>query len=364
MTFKLILENMRYRPLRSLLSALLIAIPVTLILTLVGMSQGMLAESARRTRGIGADIMVRPPNAAFMGFSGAPTPEKMVSALAQEPHIAVATGVIVQGLGGLENVQGVDLEQFDKMSGGFEYIQGGPFKGPDDILVEESYARQHKLRLGSPVQVLGHSWRVAGIFASGKLTRIVLPLDVVQKLTANIGHVSIIYLKVDNPANVGADIDALSKKFEGFRFLSMTEYLSMVSADSVPFLHPFINVIVGIGVVIGFAVVCLSMYMAVLQRTREIGILKSLGASKSYVLGLIVAEALAMGLAGTVGGILLSFVGRWLIMTLVPASLTQAIVPEWWPRTAAIVLGASLLGALYPGLRAARQDPIEALAYE
>ncbi len=138
----------------------------------------------------------------------------------------------------------------------------------------------------------------------------------------------------------------------------------MVSADSVPFLHPFINVIVGIGVVIGFAVVCLSMYMAVLQRTREIGILKSLGASKSYVLGLIVAEALAMGLAGTVGGILLSFVGRWLIMTLVPASLTQAIVPEWWPRTAAIVLGASLLGALYPGLRAARQDPIEALAYE
>jgi putative ABC transport system permease protein len=106
------------------------------------------------------------------------------------------------------------------------------------------------------------------------------------------------------------------------------------------------------------------MYMAVLQRTREIGILKSLGASRGYVLGLIVAEAFALGLSGTVLGILLSFAARWIILTLVPASLTQAIVPDWWPIAAGIALVASLLGALYPGYHAARQDPIEALAYE
>jgi putative ABC transport system permease protein len=104
--------------------------------------------------------------------------------------------------------------------------------------------------------------------------------------------------------------------------------------------------------------------MAVLQRTREIGILKSLGASRGYVLQLIVAEAFVMGLCGTVGGILLSFVARWVILTLVPASLQQAIAYNWWPRAALIALFASLLGALYPGFRAARQDPIEALAYE
>jgi putative ABC transport system permease protein len=120
----------------------------------------------------------------------------------------------------------------------------------------------------------------------------------------------------------------------------------------------------GIAVVIGFAVVCLSMYMAVLQRTREIGILKSLGASRAYVLALIVAEAFVMGLGGTVAGILLSFVARWVILTLVPASLQQAIAYDWWPRAGLIALVAALLGALYPGFRAARQDPIEALAYE
>jgi putative ABC transport system permease protein len=63
-------------------------------------------------------------------------------------------------------------------------------------------------------------------------------------------------------------------------------------------------------------------------------------------------------------GVVLSFAARGLIVALVPASLTQAIVPEWWPIAGIIALVGALLGALYPGLRAARQDPIEALAYE
>jgi putative ABC transport system permease protein len=126
----------------------------------------------------------------------------------------------------------------------------------------------------------------------------------------------------------------------------------------------FINVIVGIGLVIGFGVVCLSMYMAVLQRTREIGILKSLGATRGFILGLILAEAAVMALGGTVLGILLSFAAKWTILQLVPASIPQVIVPQWWPRTAVITLIGALLGALYPGLSAARKDPIEALAYE
>src|SRR5206468_528205 len=99
-------------------------------------------------------------------------------------------------------------------------------------------------------------------------------------------------------------------------------------------------------------------------RTREIGILKSLGASREYILRIILAEAAILGVSGTLFGIVLSFLARWLIQTLVPASLTQAIVPGWWPRVLFISLVGALLGALYPGLRAARQDPIEALAYE
>src|ERR1700682_3628548 len=100
MTFKLIFENLRHRPLRSLLSMLLIAIPVTLILTLVGLSEGMLSETQRRMRGVGADILVKSPGAAVMSFSGASISQKLVDTLGTWPHITVATGTMVQPLGG------------------------------------------------------------------------------------------------------------------------------------------------------------------------------------------------------------------------------------------------------------------------
>ena len=104
--------------------------------------------------------------------------------------------------------------------------------------------------------------------------------------------------------------------------------------------------------------------MAVLQRTREFGILKSLGASRSFILKLILTEAVLMGIGGTILGILLSFASRWVILALVPASFPQAIVPDWWPIAALITLIGAALGGVYPGWSAARQDPIEALAYE
>ncbi len=88
----------------------------------------------------------------------------------------------------------------------------------------------------------------------------------------------------------------------------------------------FINVIIGIGIFTGLIVVSLSMYMAVLQRTREIGILKSLGATKAFVMGLILWEAALMGFGGTIVGIALSYVSKAVLKKFVPASLPQAIV--------------------------------------
>jgi putative ABC transport system permease protein len=364
MTLKLIVENLRFRPLRSVLSALLIAIPVTLILTIVGLSQGMLEESKKRTRSTNADIMIRPPNSSIVGFSGAPMSEKIVDWARKQPHVALATAVIIQTISGLTAVTGANLEELTKMSGGFDYIEGGAFKRPDDILIDDDYAAEKKLHVGDTINLMNQNWRVSGIFAHGKLSRIILPLQVVQDLTASIGRISFVYLKLDNAANAGVVIESLKRQLPTHPIYSMAEYLSIFSADKLPYFNTFLNIVIGLAVVIGFTVVCLSMYMAVLQRTREIGILKSLGASRTYILGLIVAEAVLTGIVGTAAGIVLSLVSRWFIKAFVTASLKQAIAIDWWPIAGVIVLLASLLGALYPGFRAARQDPIEALAYE
>jgi putative ABC transport system permease protein len=189
---------------------------------------------------------------------------------------------------------------------------------------------------------------------------------VLQDLTSNNGRVSQIYIQLDDPANTSAVLQRLKNTpaLSTFSIFSMEEYVSAFTVDAMPGLRPFIGVIITIGIVIGFAVVCLSMYMAVLQRTREIGILKALGASNGFILRSIVAEALLMGLGGTILGILMSYGAYWLIRILVPASIQMVIVKEWWPIALLVTLIGTGLGALYPGLNAARHDPIEALAYE
>ncbi len=350
---------------RTALSVLLIAVPVTLILTLIGISRGFLADSMKRAEGVGADILFRPSGTSLLSFSGAPLSEKFVEQLAREPHVVAATGVANQLLGGtFDSVTGIDQAQFERLSGPFVYYEGHGLREPNDMLLDQYYAAQRHVHAGQKIKVLNREWNVAGIIEPGKLAHLFVALPVLQDLMGVPGKVSQIYLKLDNPANTQMVMDALKAKYEGYPVYSMRDLASYYSVSNIPLLNGFINTVIAIGIVIGFAVVSLSMYMAVLQRTREIGILKSLGASKGFVMGIILAEAFALGLGGTILGIIFSFGTRAIMHAVMPASLPQAIVPSWWPIAGAIAMGAALLGALYPGMLAVRQDPIEALAYE
>jgi putative ABC transport system permease protein len=365
-TGKLVFENLKHRPMRSLLSILLIGVPVTLILCLVGLSQGFIQDSQRRARGVGADIFIRPKGTSMLSL-GYTMPQQLLQFFRKVPHVQIATGVLNATVEGVTlGASGIDFPEFNAMSGGFRYIAGGPFQGPNDVIVDDFYAEQKKLKVGDTITMLNRKWRLCGIMESGKLSHIVVPLATLQEQTQNTQKISQIYLKADNSANTEAVIASLKAdpRLEGYPIYAMAEYTSLLNVDNIPALRGFIIVIVGIGVVIGFSVVCLSMYMAVLQRTREIGILKSLGGSKAFILGIILTEALLLGVGGTILGIIMSYGAYWLIHTLVPASLPMIIVYSWWPKACAITLAGTGLGSLYPGLTAAAHDPIEALAYE
>lgn len=366
MIHKLVLENVKHRPIRTLLSALLIAIPVMLMLTLVGLSEGMLAEARRRANGIGADIVIRPKATSFAAaLSGAPIQEAVVDFVRKQPHVRLATATVIQSISApLTSAAGIRLDEFNQMSGGFRYLSGGPFRTEREIIIDENYAQERKARVGSKLNLINTEWKVAGIVESGKLNRIFIRMEELQELTSSRGKVSQIYVKVDSPGNISSVVDELRKQLVDYPIYPMSDFISLFSVDSYPFLRSFINIMIGISIVIGFAVVCLSMYMAVLQRTREIGILKSLGASKAFVVGLILREAILLSLVGATIGIGLSFGAKWAIETFVPASLTPAIVPVWWPKAALVAIVGAILGSVYPGWRAASQDPIEALAYE
>ena len=364
MVNQLVLENLKHRPLRTLLSTLAIGIAVMLVLTIVGLSEGMLEDAARRAAGVGADIWLRPKAAVGTGAGSAPIPEKLVEYIEKMDHVKLATGAIVYPLQFPQSVQGVDFAKLGQMSGGMKFLDGGLFTRPGDIIVDEYYAEEKGLKVGSKVNVMNSDWRVCGIIEPGKLSRLFLPLSVVQEKMANAGRLSQIFIKLDDPKHTSAVIAALREKFSDFAVNSNAEVTSVFSANSIPAVKIFIRVIIGLALFIGFVFVFLSMYTAVLERTREVGILKSLGASPGYIVSILLREAILLGLVGTVVGIGLSYVTKWTFLALIPASMQQKIVPDWWPTALLIALGGAVLGTIYPGLKAAKQDAIEALAYD
>lgn len=366
---KMIVANLTHRPLRSLISILAIALEVTLILLIVGLSMGMLNDSRKRQEGIGADVVVAPPgSSAMVGITGAPAPIKVADIIAKLPHVVSVAPVLMQlsTAGNVELVYGIDLKSYDSITGGFRYLEGGPFQGPDDVLVDDIYARSNRVKAGDKIELLNHSFRVAGVVEHGMGARKFAPLATMQELNGSQGKASYFYAKLDNVANASAVVDEI-KNVPGmstYVVRSMKDWLSVMTPENTPGLSSFIRVVVGISMIIGFMVIFQAMYTSVMERTREIGILKSIGASKAYIINVILRESTLLSICGIVVGVIFSELARLVILRRVFPSLPVEISGGWIVRAVVIAIVGALAGAIYPALKAARKDPIEALAYE
>jgi putative ABC transport system permease protein len=373
---RMVVSNLVHRPLRSLISIVAIAVEVTLILVIVSFALGMLNDAAARTRGIGADLMVQPPGSSiFTAVSGAPVSQKIAKVLREKvPHVTAAVPVITQVTtsGNLEVIYGIALppfgdpeDSFENVSGPLHYLKGGPFSKPDDIIVDDIFASSKRLHLGDKVAVLNHDFHICGIVEHGKGARKFLPMSTLQDLIGGQGKASIFYVKLDDPRNADEAHRAVNAipGMEQYVVRSMQEYMSLMTPEHVPGLSAFITVVIGVAVVIGFIVIFQAMYTAVMERTREIGILKSLGASKVYIIRLILRETILLAVVGIILGIIVSYTASMTIVHYVP-TLQVRIERMWLLYASLIAVTGALLGALYPAFKAAQKDPIDALAYE
>ena len=364
---KMIVANLVHRPIRSLISIVAIALEVTLILLIVGLSVGMLNDARQRQAGIGADVIVQPPNTSFMaGVSNAPMSIKIGGVIAQLPHVQVVSPVIWQltTTKNLEVIYGIDLKTFEALVP-FHYLHGGPFQGPNDCLVDDFFAQSQHVKVGSTIEILNHPFRVAGIVEHGRGARKFIPMGTLQELIGSEGKASVFYVKLDDPSNADAVVQEVKSVpgMESYSVRSMREYLSMMTVNSYPGLSTFIHVVIGISVVIGFIVIFQAMYTAVMERTREIGILKSIGASKFYIVNVILRETVLLAIGGIVVGVLFSLAARAGIKYRLP-TLPVVVTGGWILRSTGIAITGAILGALYPAYKAAQKDPIDALAYE
>jgi putative ABC transport system permease protein len=217
--------------------------------------------------------------------------------------------------------------------------------------------------VGEIVQIQKRPFRISGIFQHGKGGRKLVPIETLGELTGSSGKTSAFYLKLDSAANTQAAIDAIhqTRGFEQLQIMTMEEWFSLLTPDHIPALT--INVVIGIAVIIGFLVIFQAMYTSVLERTREIGILKSMGASRATIVSVVLRETALLALAGVALGIAASFAIRAFLNHRFP-TLYLDMSTAWVVRGSLIAFAGSLLGAFYPAWMAARKDPIDALAYE
>src|SRR5215471_352275 len=337
---RMILGNLVHRPVRSLISIVAVALEVSLILLIVGYSLGMLQDSRTRTAGIGADVIVMPPGSSFIaGLTGTPMPIKVAGVLARLPHVQKVAPVITQisTAGALEVIAGIDLPTYESLSGGFHYLRGGPFKGPNDVLVDDLFAQSKHAKVGDTIEILNNTFRICGIVERGKGARKFISLNTLQDLTGGKDKASVMYLKLDDPAYADTVVQEIKAVpgMERYVASSMATYLSMMTPTNYPGLSTFIKVVIGISVVIGVLVIFQAMYTAVMERTREIGILKSMGASRLYIVNVVLRETALLAVGGIFTGVLASLAAQTLVARKLP--LLPVVVDSGWIARAAVI---------------------------
>jgi putative ABC transport system permease protein len=368
---KLVFGNVLHRPLRTLISVVAVAIEIVMILSIVAIMVGMVNNSRNETSGIGADIIVRPPNASFISaVGGAPVPAKVSDVLAKLPHVAVAAPAIADFnmANGVETIWGIDFQSYNALRP-FVFLQGGPFQGPNDVIVDDLYARsgpkEQNRTVGATIKLLNHDFRICGIVEHGKGGRVFLPIKTLGSLMGSPGNASLFYIKSDDlkDQNLIRQEIKSTPGMQAYQVQTLQEWMSMMTPEHLPGFNIALDTVITIAVIVGFLVIFQSLYTAVMERTREIGILKSLGASKLYILNVILREALLISIAGIILGILMTQLIKFGLGMHFP-KFSFILSYKWRAYATLIALGGSLLGAIYPAWKAARKDPIDALAYE
>jgi putative ABC transport system permease protein len=351
------------RPLRSSLSVIAIAIQVVLVLMIAGLTSGVVSEWGKRVEGVGADIIVQPPNSSiFFAFSSAVMQESLGDKIAALPDIdEVAPTVILTEPKNLVMVYGIDFTRFNALSRGFLFRDGRAFSGPDEVIADDIIAQSKHLKVGSQITLLNHVFTVSGIVAHGKGARYFIPLQTAQDLAGADKLVSMFYVRSKGDTELArAEILKLDPQNS---VRSLSEYVTLMTSSNLPQLRPFTRTMVALGIVISFLVVLLNMHTLVMERTREIGILKALGFSRFDVVRMLLGETFILTLMGTGLGIAITFLVQAILKQTNPG-LTILISGSWIFSAVLLAFVGATTGATYPALRAASYDPVVALAYE
>ncbi|HST51220.1 MAG TPA: ABC transporter permease [Pyrinomonadaceae bacterium] len=370
----LVTANVRQRPVRAAVSAAGVALGVCLVMLFTGLTRGMSSDLQRRSQSLKAEILFTRSNGDNLLATSASLPVKYADLLPNVDGVAMAVPSIRYvsqgGKGfGFEQIEGVDWPQFAAMNDMTLVAGRAPRSADesgkpvlDEVVVDETKAKNNNLSPGSRLLLFGNKpYTVTGIYSPEAGPRVKMPLAAMQDAMEAPGKCTLIYVKLKNPDQAVEMARRIDEQIPGNK-IQLTRDIVTNFEKSIPFLGVFLRTLVGLSAIVSMLVVMLAMYTTITERTREIGILKALGASRAFIVAEIEKEAVLISIIGLVAGFLVSFVAGYLI----ERGYGLLFEYSWtWGLTAAVIgLFGGALGALYPAIRAANLDAVSALAYE
>jgi putative ABC transport system permease protein len=363
---RLAIANILQKKVRSIISILAVGLGIALLLVLVGMTQGSIAEVANRIQKVGGDIIVQQAGStSFLALKSGILPEKYRDRLLEVPGVAAVSPVVTWTTTFRKQfyvVYGIDPDQFSSIGGGLRIIEGRSLQAPGEVVVDSRMAGATQLAVGDTIGMLGTTFRIVGISKEGIGARVFLLMPELQSMLHQEDRVSLFFVRCASPDVVKPTAAAIESNLKGVR-CQLLEGFADEMARSMSGLREFISAITVTTLLVSLLVVALAMYMTILEKTREIGILKSLGASRRFIMANIVVESLMLTGCGVLAGYALTL-GAVEFLSRTYPMLTVRVTPFWVVAGGLLGIASGLLGAIYPAWFAARQDPVRALAYE
>lgn len=375
-----IIKNLLRRKVRSFLTSTGIAVAIGAMVVLLGITHSFEQSSTATFEKHGIDLMV--------------TVGSVVDQLTSDLDMSLKDKIVA--IPGVKEVGTALLDVVDYKKGGNSIsllVQGwqpgsflfdgmtilnGRTLRPGDqhaVLLGPTLARNLKLKVGDSLTVYGEKFEVVGVaegisvFENGSAT---IPLDQLQKLAGKRNRVTGFSVVLDKTN--GAPAEAVRRQIEQLtnpdgrparlNALPTQEYVKGMAHIKAASAMAWMTSIVA--VLIGAIGMLNTMIMSVLERIREIGILRAVGWRKSRVVKMILGEAVLLSASGAVLGILGALVLMHFLtrMPAVNGFLTGEIAPIVMFEGLLIALCVGLLGGVYPAYRAARLLPTEAVRHE